>query len=550
MTSAAQALSSNKIIPNKINRERIVCFFLIFLSAAAPLLVCSKSSPLYPFNDWTDVNMYFTLGKGLVRGQIPYVDLAEQKGPYLFVVSGIGYLLSHKSFYGYFLFEVLSMFLLLWYSHRILLLYVKKSCIWVLPLLSTGITASESFVHGGSLEELTLGLFAYGFYSLLFFLKDEKQADMPVRTLIVNGLLAGVLLWSKFTLLGFYIVWMLVVMWVYLGRKRYGKCFQSAGIFLLAMACTTLPWLVYFGCHNAVGVWLKTYLWDNIFGYAAGGGSGIFSRLGVALLNAFRSLKEPKNIRYGILVMAGGAVYLALPGRLVSLREKLAAAGLGLGMALGIFIGVTKHDYYGLPMAAFGVLGLLALGLAVDRLGSRMVRKGPKMPAEDAVQGDRPGAQTERKSRRMPLLSCIAMMILLVLGIWQAYRVSPNTYLLGMEREEMPQFRFAELIQDAEDTTLLNYGFLDGGFYTVLDQTPTVLYYCTLNVNYEEALAVQNGYVEQELTHFLVTWKAYKAEEEELNSLPVVSEHYELLDYIYFPYEGEYRTYALYELKP
>jgi len=512
---------------------------MILLLAAVPLFVCSKSSPLYPFNDWMDVNMYFTLGKGLVRGQVPYVDLAEQKGPYLFVISGISYLLSQETFHGYFLFEILSLFLLLWYSHKILLLYVQKPCIWILPLLSAGVTAAKSFVHGGSLEELTLGLFAYGIYSLLVFLREEPTKEVPVRTLAVNGLLAGILLWSKFTLLGFHLLWMLVLSAVYLRRRAYRKCLKSAGIFLLAMALTTLPWLLYFGHHHAIGIWLKTYLWDNIFGYTAGGTSSLLSRLAKALLNAFRSLKDPYNLRYGLLVMAGGVVYLALPGKIVSLREKLAILCLGFGMALGIFIGGTKHDYYGLPMASFGVLGLLALALSVRQLKELALHKTGIL------------LQQGQNRRKLPptLISYAASALLLALTTCNAYRVSPNTYLLSIPRAEMPQYRFAELIKASEDPSLLNYGFLDGGFYTVLNQSPSLLYYCTLNVNYEESVAIQNRYVEQELTQFLVTWKAYPAEEAELNSLPVVSEHYELLDYLYFPYEGAYRTYALYQLR-
>lgn len=62
-------------------------------------------------------------------------------------------------------------------------------------------------------------------------------------------------------------------------------------------------------------------------------------------------------------------------------------------------------------------------------------------------------------------------------------------------------------------------------------------------------LEEQNTYVQEERMHFLVTWKAYTAKEEELRKLPVVSEHYELVDFLYFEFEGDLRTYALYERK-
>lgn len=545
----------------KINKKtNIAQAVFLLLSALIPLLVCSKCSPLYPFNDWPDVNMYFTLGKGLMRGQVPYVDLVEQKGPYLFIVSGIGYLLSHTGFHGYFLFEVLSMFCLLWFSCKTMLLYTKKPWVWMLPLFSTGIAAAKSFVHGGSLEELTLGIFAYSIYSLLAFLKEQERDAMPRKTLLINGLLAGVLLWSKFTLLGLYIAWAAVVFLVTLQRirkrKKTGKneeknkeretnqeaepgkkqetdrevangkkekstkkekeLWLDMGIFLGAMAATTIPWLLYFGYHHAIQNWLQAYLWDNIFGYSAGGNSSMVQRLGTALLNGFRSVKDPENLVYGLFVLLGAAGYILFPGKKISLLEKGTVMFLGLGMTLGIFIGGTKHDYYGLPLAVFGMFFFVALSVWLEKEG---------------------------KSR-----TALAL-LLLAAGTGYAYRVSPNTYLLSIAKEEMPQYRFKEQIEASGDTTLLNYGFLDGGFYTVLGETPKLPYYCTLNVNYEQSVAIQNRYVEQELTHWVVTWKAYTAQKEELEQLPVISEHYQLVDYLYFPFEGAYRTYALYEVK-
>ncbi len=62
-------------------------------------------------------------------------------------------------------------------------------------------------------------------------------------------------------------------------------------------------------------------------------------------------------------------------------------------------------------------------------------------------------------------------------------------------------------------------------------------------------LAEQNTYVQEGRTHFVVTWKAQTVTEEELRKLPVVSENYELVEFLYFEFEGDLRTYALYERK-
>ena len=59
-------------------------FVLLILVSFCSLLFCTKNSWLYSFNDWVDGNAFFTMGKGMVNGLVPYKDLFEQKGPLLY----------------------------------------------------------------------------------------------------------------------------------------------------------------------------------------------------------------------------------------------------------------------------------------------------------------------------------------------------------------------------------------------------------------------------------------------------------------------------------
>ena len=71
------------------------------LAAAALLLaVCSKSSPLYPLNDWMDANIFYTAGKAMMNGQVLYRDVFDHKGPLLYLVYGVGWLLHRTGFWG------------------------------------------------------------------------------------------------------------------------------------------------------------------------------------------------------------------------------------------------------------------------------------------------------------------------------------------------------------------------------------------------------------------------------------------------------------------
>ncbi|MDR1691830.1 MAG: hypothetical protein LBR72_00575, partial [Oscillospiraceae bacterium] len=66
----------------RVSPRFVLCFFTY---AFLLLLFCTKSSPLFPVNDWYDANVYFTMGKGLFNGFVPYVDLIDNKGPLLYL---------------------------------------------------------------------------------------------------------------------------------------------------------------------------------------------------------------------------------------------------------------------------------------------------------------------------------------------------------------------------------------------------------------------------------------------------------------------------------
>ena len=69
----------------------------------------------------------------------------------------------------------------------------------------------------------------------------------------------------------------------------------------------------------------------------------------------------------------------------------------------------------------------------------------------------------------------------------------------------MPQYRFAEIIRQSEDRSLLNYGFLDGGFYFAAGSLPETRFFCTLNNDLPEMRQELRSAVSEGKTAFIVT---------------------------------------------
>ena len=73
---------------------RIITLVFFILAAVFTVTICSKSSPIYPLNDWDDPNCFFTVGKAMANGKILYKDIFEQKGPLLYMLHMLAYQIS------------------------------------------------------------------------------------------------------------------------------------------------------------------------------------------------------------------------------------------------------------------------------------------------------------------------------------------------------------------------------------------------------------------------------------------------------------------------
>ena len=428
--------------------------------AAVVLLLCSKSSPLFAFNDWMDANIFFTMGKSMFGGKVLYRDVFDHKGPVLYFLYGIGWLLDHTGFTGVFLLEVASLAVFLGISLRTVSLLAAKPVhpAWmVFP--AAAIAASRAFSHGGSAEEFLLPFLAAALYGLLKAVRENRP--MPLPAVLGQGFLAGCALWLKYTVLGYYLVWVVVLAGVYLRRGLRRELLQSCGTYLGGMALATLPWVMYFGFHGALTDWFTAYFYDNLFLYSGNGG-------GAAAL--------AQHFWWAVRDALPGAVLavLFLLWAVVSHRRAAAgavcvlAAGLGLTSLMGGYL-----VYYGLVLAVFVPLGLAPLVC----LARRPLASGLQLAA--------------------PWIGLAAACVFCWYG-------SPNKPLRGRASDTLPQQRFAQTIAAEPGASLLNYGTLDGGFYTASGLLPLCRYFCVTNMPLEDQWTEQNALLEQGQVTYIV----------------------------------------------
>ena len=476
----------------------------------------SKSSPLYPMNDWVDVNCFFTMGRSILEGMVPYRDLYEQKGPLLYFVFAFLSLFSKDSYFGVFLLEVLTYGLFLYFSGKLMQLYLGKSrtVYATLPILGALVAVSWSFTHGGSVEQHSLFMLVYGMYSLLRAMKEDRPLSFCEAFL--NGIFAGMLLWIKYTMLGFYLGLALFVLIYYLtSRQPITKLFVTIGQFLGGIGAVSLVVLIYFAINGALKDLFTVYFYNNIFLYS----EKVDSRFGSIQDCLEITMKNNESFSW---LLYGGLVWLCLK------REKqwqtlLLPLLCFAGLTVGTYWGGKPWDYYGLVLAAFGVFGLLAI-VSLLRASDLLTLWHRYMP-----------------KNILPTLWVCAMLLLLLLT--DNMQHNQNLYLSKYEKEDTPQYQFAEIINQKEDATLLNYGFLDGGFYFASGAKPACRYFCYFNINPPEMWKEQNACIQNGEADFIVT-RQYQLEEYSLDT-----SKYELVKEVTdFPFDKNLKfSYYLYQ---
>ena len=151
---------------------------LALLCATLALLIATTSSPLYAANFWTDTNIYFTIGRGMTRGLMPYRDLFDHKGPLLFMLYALGAAISDTSFIGVFILETLSLAAAVYAGWRTVSLFGGgRLTLLSMPILAAVVCCCTAFTQGGSAEEFALPALAAGVYLALALMARPGEAE-------------------------------------------------------------------------------------------------------------------------------------------------------------------------------------------------------------------------------------------------------------------------------------------------------------------------------------------------------------------------------------
>ena len=232
-------------------KPQIILFFVVALN----LLLFSSVSPLHSimnmqYNEW----LYYLIGKGMTKGMVPYVDLLDHKGPYLFFFYALANVIEFKHI-SFYLVALVFYYLIALFSYKITYLILsfvsdfdeKKKIIFsfISGFIIYFISASYYMSFGTiSAETFIIALMLIAYYIFIKYLFSGEVAHSAKYSLIY-GVLGGVSFFVKANgILGFVPI-AITLLIILIKGKEISNLLQNILFGFIGFVVSLLPAIIY-----------------------------------------------------------------------------------------------------------------------------------------------------------------------------------------------------------------------------------------------------------------------------------------------------------------
>ncbi len=240
----------------KYIEARIV--FALFIFVFSVMLIASKDSYLHDIYHHNDSAWFFMCGKAWMNGLTPYVDFSDSKGPLLWFIYGVGYLLSPHNYVGVFWLSCVAWTTTLWLSYRSAHILTADRCCAFMATLFVAIAGLNPLVHNETrCEDFAMPFVALIIYALCRLSAGTGKRESRWLMGAVGGALAGTFL-MKFNITAMLLpfAWLALL----LPRRPVITKIQSIGCMLAGGIVLLLPFIVCFAIEGNLTDFVNEYL--------------------------------------------------------------------------------------------------------------------------------------------------------------------------------------------------------------------------------------------------------------------------------------------------
>lgn len=264
--------------------------YLIFIAISMIML---PTSLIYQVSPIGDINTMIAMGRSLAHGVVPFVDIFEQRGPYMYVLHMVGALPGNGLHWVY-LVELINFY----FIYRILIKITSLSK-YVTPksarFYAVGILSlymfSPTVWYGAAPEEFCLLPITYIVYIIIKNAHiSNKSFSIPLNEIFNIGLGFAWIIFIKYSVIGATVGFFLAYGFYLLFQKQFKQFFKTVFMAITGVITMTIPVIILYASTGHLLSAAHAYFIENTGASAYTPKEALIKILNLLLLNTVSNI--------------------------------------------------------------------------------------------------------------------------------------------------------------------------------------------------------------------------------------------------------------------
>ena len=251
------------ITSNKLGSESmpslLVMVAIIVVMVPLMLLMLSIDSPCYEVWGRLDSSWFFTSGKAWMNGMVPYVDFSDSKGPLLWLIYGVGYLISNHNYVGVWVITCVAYIVTTLLNYRTARIFLKSDWLSLAVSLLMLMVYFNGFIHYETRsEDFCQPFIALSLWVICRLAYSEQSLCRFKHAACMIGVSMGATLMIKFTIAAM-IFFFAIVLLVLVRRSNVAGLKDVVWRLLVGVLIVCLPFVVMFSIMGNLDDFIREY---------------------------------------------------------------------------------------------------------------------------------------------------------------------------------------------------------------------------------------------------------------------------------------------------
>ena len=246
-----------------LKSKNTIYIFALMIITTVLLFFVTTTSPIRDINYLNyDSTIFYIIGRGIKYGYVPYLDLTDHKGIYIFLINYLAALISESNHLGLFIVHLLITYFTIIVVYKISDFVTKNPIINFFTTLTIVILYNNYFFSHGAVKCETF-LMPFLYLSLYLFLKNDWGKKWFSKNMFIIGICAGVILFTKANSVLCLLPIVIYLVIISIMDKRYIDIIRLFISGMMGVIVGILPGLIYCIANNCLEEMIKySYLYN------------------------------------------------------------------------------------------------------------------------------------------------------------------------------------------------------------------------------------------------------------------------------------------------